>query len=50
MFGKLVAAFIYIGLFYGLMIFIVTSTLLIFFIVNVTLDIEDKIKAKRALK
>lgn len=45
--GKLVSFFIWTGLFFGLLIFIATSVLLLFVIINTTLKLEDKIRAGR---
>lgn len=45
--GKLVSLFIWVGLFFGLLIFVTSSILLLFVIINLTLKLEDKIRAGR---
>ena len=50
MLGSLVSTFIYLGLFFGLFLFVVCAIALIYIIVNFTIDIEDQIKAKRAAR
>ena len=43
----LIGAFIYIGLFFGLAIFIMVATVLVLALGMVAVDIEDKIRQKR---
>jgi hypothetical protein len=45
--GSLVGAFIWIGLFMGLLVFVASSILLIFALIDLTLKIEDNIKRRR---
>ena len=45
--GNLVGAFIYIGLFFGLLMFVVSSVALVLFMVELSIKIEDRIKEKR---
>ena len=45
--GDLVGAFIYIGLFFGLAIFIMVSVVLVLGLAMLAVDMEDRIKEKR---
>ena len=45
--GDLIGAFIWIGLFFGLLMFIASSVALVLFMIELSIRIEDRIKAKR---
>lgn len=45
--GSLIGAFIWIGLFMGLLVFVASSILLVFALIDLTLKIEDDIKRRR---
>lgn len=45
--GRLISAFIYIGLFFGLAIFIMVSVVLVLGLAMLAVDMEDKIKRRK---
>ena len=45
--GRLISAFIYIGLFFGLAIFIMVSVVLVLGLAMLAVDMEDRIREKR---
>lgn len=47
--GSLVGAFVWIGLFMGLLVFVASSILLIFALIDLILKIEDDIKRRRSI-
>ncbi len=46
-FGNLVSTFIWLGLVFGMIIFVLTSTLLVFILICMILKLEDYIRLKR---
>ena len=48
--GRLISSFIYIGLFFGLAIFIMVSVVLVLGLAMLAVDMEDRIKEKRNAK
>lgn len=42
--GNLIGAFIWIGLFFGLLMFIASSVALVLFMIELSIRIEDRIK------
>lgn len=45
--GRLISSFIYIGLFFGLAIFIMVSVVLVLGLAMLAVDMEDRIREKR---